>query len=136
MLQGIDPILTGELLAHLDAMGHADGVVVSDAHFPAQRMARRLVTLPTIGATEVIRALRTVLPLDTAPAFDVMESEDGSADAVHADLCAAAGVTLGHARTLARAAFYAEAERAYLVIRTGETRPFGNAIMRKGLVTV
>lgn len=135
MLQGIDPILTGELLAHLDAMGHADGVAVTDAHFPAARIARRLVVLPTLSATEVIRAVRTVLPLDAAPSVDLMESEDGSAGAVHADLAAAAEASVEDVRVLPRAAFYAEAERAFLVIRTGELRPFGNAILRKGLVT-
>jgi L-fucose mutarotase len=135
MLQGIDPILTGELLAHLDAMGHADGVVVADAHFPAERIASRLVVLPTLSATEVTRALRTVLPLDTAPAVDVMEAEDGSAGAVHADLAAAARASGDDVRVLPRADFYAEAERAFLIVRTGELRPFGNAILRKGLVT-
>ena len=40
MLTGIDPILTGALLAQLDAMGHSDAVVVADAHFPAATTRR------------------------------------------------------------------------------------------------
>jgi L-fuconolactonase len=50
MLTGISPILTGELLAFLDAMGHSDAVVIADAHFPAERIASRLVLLPTLGS--------------------------------------------------------------------------------------
>lgn len=46
VLTGIHPILTGELLAHLDAMGHSDAVVLADAHFPADRLASRLLTFP------------------------------------------------------------------------------------------
>ena len=46
MLKGIHPILSGELLAHLDAMGHSDAVVLADAHFPADRLATRLLTFP------------------------------------------------------------------------------------------
>ena len=33
MLDGIHPLLSGELLMHLDAMGHSDSVVIADAHF-------------------------------------------------------------------------------------------------------
>ena len=35
MLEGIHPLLSGELLHHLDDMGHSDAVVIADAHFPA-----------------------------------------------------------------------------------------------------
>ena len=41
MLTGINPLLTGELLWHLDAMGHSDAVVIADAHFPAAALADR-----------------------------------------------------------------------------------------------
>ncbi|MDQ1617715.1 MAG: L-fucose mutarotase, partial [Actinomycetota bacterium] len=34
-----------------------------------------------------------------------------------------------------RHAFYEIAAAAYLIVRTGETRPYGNAILRKGVVT-
>ena len=53
-LKGIDPILTGPLLAHLDAMGHSDSVVIGDANFPAHRLATRLVELPGLTTPEVV----------------------------------------------------------------------------------
>ena len=77
VLSGIDPLLTGELLAALDAMGHGDGVVLTDAHFPAARVARRLIDLPAAGTPELLRAVRTVLPFDDSPAVDQMLSADG-----------------------------------------------------------
>ena len=48
---------------------------------------------------------------------------------------AAAGATREAVRFLDRHAFYEEAATAYLVVRTGETRVYGNAILRKGVVT-
>ena len=87
MLEGIHPLLSGELLHHLDDMGHSDAVVIADAHFPAAAVATRLVNLPGATTPDVLRAIRTVVP---------------------------------------RAAF--------LVIRTGETRTYGNAVLRKGVV--
>lgn len=135
MLTGIHPLLTGALLAHLDAMGHSDAVAVVDAHFPADRLARRLLTFPGVGAPAIVEAIRTVLPLDTAPAVDLMVPADGSRPMVHDALLAAAGVPAEQARLLTREAFYDVAAEAYLIVRAGETRTYGNAILRKGVVT-
>jgi L-fucose mutarotase len=135
MLQGIHPLLTGELLKHLDEMGHSEAVAVVDAHFPAAGLAERLVTLPGTSAPEVVAAIRTVLPLDDAPAVDLMTSADGSVLDVQRELLAAARMAEQDARFVDRFAFYDVAARGYLIVRTGETRKYGNAILRKGLVT-
>lgn len=134
MLTGIHPLLTGQLLAHLDAMGHSDAVVLADAHFPAERLATRLLALPGLGASEVLEAMRTVVPLDDAPALDLMATADGSRLPVQDALMAAAGVREQDVRLLSRHDFYDAAAEAYLIVRTGETRTYGNAILRKGVV--
>jgi L-fucose mutarotase len=136
VLQGIDPLLTGELLAALDAMGHSDALCLADAHFPADRIAERLLVMPGVGAPELLRAVRTVLPLDDAPALDLMTSADGNRLPVQEQLVAACGVAEDGIRFLDRQAFYEQARSAYLVVRTGETRTYGNAIVRKGVVEV
>lgn len=134
MLSGINPLLTGELLWHLDSMGHSDGVVVADAHFPASRVARRLVTLPGTTTPEVLAAIRKVLPLDDAPALDLMTSADGSVLDVQRELMDAAGVRTDETRFVDRFQYYDLAHEAFVVVRTGETRKYGNALLRKGLV--
>ena len=134
MLNGIHPVLTGELLGHLDAMGHSDAVVVADAHFPAARLASRLLTFPGLGTPDVLAAVRTVLPLDDAPGLDLMAAPPGTDVPVHAELQAAAGAGEADVRWLDRHAFYEEAARAYVVVRTGETRIYANALLRKGVV--
>ncbi|WP_431031296.1 RbsD/FucU family protein [Plantibacter sp. RU18] len=135
MLTGIDPMLSGELLLHLDAMGHSDAVVIADAHFPAARLSSRLVVLPTLSTPEVLRAVRTVIPLDDEPVLDLMTSADGTVLDVQHELIAAAGTRLDAVRFVDRFAYYDEAATAFLVIRTGETRKYGNVTLRKGLVT-
>jgi L-fucose mutarotase len=136
VLIGIDPLLTGELLAALDAMGHSDALALVDAHFPADRLAERLLEVPGIGTPELLRAVCSVLPLDDAPAVDLMTSADGSVLPVQEDLARAAGVLMSDVRFLDRHAFYDAAGTSYLIVRTGETRTYGNVIVRKGVVPV
>lgn len=134
MLKGISPLLSGALLAHLDAMGHSDAVVLADAHFPAARLATRLLELPATSTPDLLTAVCTVLPLDDAPALDLMISADGAPLRVQEELRSAAGVDVSAVRLLSRHDFYDEAGAAYLIVRTGETRTYGNAIVRKGVV--
>ncbi len=134
MLEGIHPLLPGELLWHLDAMGHSDAVVVADAHFPAAAVARRLVVLPGTTTPDVLAAIRTVVPLDDAPSLDLMASADGEVLDVQRELMAAAGVDGDATRFVDRFAYYAAARDAFVVVRTGETRKYGNALLRKGVV--
>ncbi|WP_188434835.1 RbsD/FucU family protein [Microbacterium murale] len=134
MLEGIHPLLTGELLLHLDRMGHSDAVVIADAHFPAWGLGERVVDLPGTTTPEVLAAIRTVIPLDDAPGLDLMESADGEVLDVQRELMDAAGVSAETTRFVERFAYYEVAKPAYLMVRTGETRKYGNALLRKGVV--
>lgn len=134
MLEGIHPLLTGELLLHLDRMGHSDSVVIADAHFPAWGLGARVIDLPGTTTPEVVAAIRTVLPLDDAPGIDLMDSADGEVLDVQRELMAAAGTVLETTRFVERFAYYEVAASAYLMVRTGETRKYGNALLRKGVV--
>lgn len=134
MLEGIHPLLTGELLLHLDRMGHSDAVVVADAHFPAWGLGARVIDLPGTTTPEVVAAIRTVLPLDDAPGLDLMTSADGEVLDVQHELMAAAGTAVDTTRFVDRFAYYEVAADAYLLVRTGETRKYGNALLRKGVV--
>lgn len=132
MLSGIHPLLTGTLLLHLDAMGHSDAVVIADAHFPARRLVERVIELPGADAPTATAAIRTVLPLDDVNGVELMDS-GGEIRAVQHELVAASGIGADATTYTGREAFYDAAARAYVVVRTGETRPFGNVLLRKGL---
>lgn len=135
MLQGVNPLLTGLVLLHLDAMGHSDSVAVVDAHFPAARVGRVVIDLPGTTSPGVLSAVRSVLPVDDAPGLDLMTSADGTVLPVQEELMDAAGVDRDGTRFVDRFAYYDLVAGAHLVLRTGETRVYGNALLRKGLVT-
>ncbi len=141
MLKGVDPLLGPDLLHALASMGHGDALVIADANFPAASLARRLIDLAGVSATEAARAILTVLPLDsfvTEPAL-VMEVVGRPAEvppvvAEFERLVVAAEPRLTALGRLERHAFYARAERAFAIVRTGERRLYGNLILVKGVV--
>lgn len=137
MLLNLDPLLTGRLLLALDEMGHGDAVVIADAHFTASKLARKhLIDLPGIDSPRVLRAIRSVIVPDTyGPALDLMEAPDGLLP-VQEELIAAADLQGAESRMVERFAFYDLAAQAELIIRTGETRVYGNALFRKGVTPV
>ncbi|MGC3995804.1 MAG: RbsD/FucU domain-containing protein [Propionicimonas sp.] len=137
MLLNLDPVLTGRLLLALDEMGHGDAVVIADAHFTASKLAKKhLVDLPGLGSPRVLRAVRSVMVPDTyGPALDLMESPDGLLP-VQSELIEAARLDGEEHRLVERFAFYDLAAQAELIIRTGETRTYGNALFRKGVTPV
>ena len=70
MLKNIDPLLNADILHALRAMGHGDEVVICDANFPADSVARktalgRVLRLDGVDAPRAIRAVLSVLPLDS-----------------------------------------------------------------------
>ncbi len=137
MLLNIDPLLTGRMLLALDEMGHGNAVVIADAHFTAAALAKKhLIDLPGLSSPRVLAAVRSVLVPDTyGPTLDLMECPDG-VQPVQEELIEAARLDGEPYRMIERFAFYDLAAQAELVIRTGETRIFGNAIFRKGVTPV
>ncbi|WBV44984.1 RbsD/FucU family protein [Pseudoroseomonas cervicalis] len=139
MLKGIDPLLTPDLLHTLCAMGHGDSLVIADANFPASARARRLLRLPGSPADAVLRAILSVLPIDDFIAHPVRSMQVvGDVDAVPEAVQAFTGVLAQHGQKppapLERHAFYAEAERAYAIVQTGERRLYGNLLLTKGVI--
>jgi L-fucose mutarotase len=141
MLIGIHPLLTADLLHALASMGHGDVLALVDANFPSATVGRRVVGLPGADAPSALAAILTVFPLDTAvvPAVYTMEVM-GDSQAVPEAVAAFAAVLTerGHADVeigaLERTAFYERARQAFVVVRTGELRRYGNVLLVKGVV--
>ena len=137
MLKTINPLLTGDLLALLADMGHGDDIAIVDANFPADSMAQRLVRLPGITATDALRAVLSLLPLDDfvdqpAAAMDA----PGERPPIYPEFEAALAAAEGRPLTLEpveRFAFYERTRAAYAVIATGERRLYANIILKKGV---
>ena len=140
MLKGIDPILGPDLLAILRAMGHGDEIVIADANFPAAAIARSLVRADGVDAVRMVRAITALMPLDDfvpAAAFRMAEVDAPETmppiAAAFAEVLAAEGYS-GPIEAIERAAFYDRARRAFAVVATGDTRLYGNLILKKGVI--
>jgi L-fucose mutarotase len=127
-------------------MGHGDEVVVSDANFPADSIARQtalgqLLRMDGADAPRAVRAILSVLPLDSFvehPAIR-MEVVDAPSELlpVHREVQAEIDSAEGRRWTLAgieRMAFYERAKQAYCVVTTGERRFYGCFIFKKGVI--
>ncbi len=139
MLKGIDPLLGPELLAILRAMGHGDEIVVADGNFPAAQLARRLVRADGIDAPRMLQAILSVMPLDDFSAAAFRMAVVGKVKEVPpiVDEFQKALRKAGERRgieTLQRTAFYERARDAFAVVATGETRLYGNLILKKGVI--
>jgi L-fucose mutarotase len=143
MLKHIPALLTPDLLHALASMGHGDELALVDAHFPAARLARQggavLLHLPGADLPAALRAVLELLPLDHFDAESAWTMQVvGEAAAVPPAVVEvqAALKTAGEkpAGSLDRFAFYERATKAFAIVTTGETRTYGNLLLRKGVV--
>lgn len=141
MLRNIDPILSPELLKVLRAMGHGDEIVIADANFPASSSGPQCIRADGSTASEMLRAVLQVMPLDSfVPDPALTMQVVGSPDEVPAAVADFGKIIQEVAdnpvetQSLERFAFYERAATAYAVIQTGETRFYGNIILKKGVI--
>ena len=141
MLRRISPILSPDLLHALAAMGHGDDIVLGDANFPAASLGPAALRLDGLSATDVLRAVLEVMPLDSfvpAPALTMQVVGDPDAvPPVKAEFQAIIDDVADHPSqiaTLERFAFYERAKDAFVIVQTGETRLYGNIILKKGVI--
>jgi L-fucose mutarotase len=138
VLKGIHPILGAPLLSVLAEMGHGDELAIVDANFPAAANARRLVHASGLDAPLVLQAVLTLLPLDSfvASPAAVMTPPEGRPPIIglfQRLLDEAEGHTVS-IEDLERHAFYHRAAASFAVVATGETRWWGNILLRKGAI--
>ncbi|GGH07567.1 transporter [Alsobacter metallidurans] len=141
MLKGLDPVLGPDLLGTLRAMGHGDDIAIVDTNFPAAAMGRPVIRLDGLPATRVLDAVLSVLPLDdfTPEAAWRMEvvgdagAEMPIFDEFRRVIVAREGASFRLA-SLERFAFYERVRKAFAVVVSGETRLYGNILLKKGVV--
>ena len=140
MLKGISPLLSPELLAALYRMGHGDEVVLADAHFPGHSINDLVIRADGLKIADLLDAILPLFALDEYVDDPVVMMAcvpgDEPDPEVEADYRAAIN---SHApdspkiRFIERFAFYDRAKTAFLVVMTGETRKYGNIILKKGV---
>lgn len=146
MLKSIDPLLNADLLYVLRAMGHGDDLVLVDANFPAaaiasQTVSGRLIRLDGVDVARAARAILSVLPLDSfvdrpARRMEVVGKPD-DVPPVQQDVQQAIDAAEGRSwpmGSIERFAFYDEAKKGFAVVATGEGRPYGCFLLKKGVI--
>lgn len=138
MLIGINPLLTPDLLHALAAMGHGDTLVLVDANYPATR-GRRTLDLAGVDIVQALRAILAHLPLDSFVPDPAAVMQVVGDPAAVPPVCAEMNRVLAEhgqkpAASVERYAFYAAAEAAYAIVRTGERRFYGNILLTKGVI--
>lgn len=144
MLKGIPPLLTPELLKIMMEMGHDDALVLCDANFTAQSIAanKPVVRLPGATMAQAVAAITALLPLAAdVPHPVAFMAVSGQPDHYRSGLqremiSLLAPEMLKHqsAEPVERYTFYERARTAYAFVLTGEAQPFGNFILRKGVI--
>ena len=146
MLKGIDQRLSAEIVHILMLMGHGDDLVICDVNHPAATIAAqttygKLVDMAGCDIPAATTAILSLMPLDTfvdAPVARMQVVGDPYAQVpIFARMQNALDAGEGRPvamRALERFAFYAEAKRAFAIIRTADSGPYGCFILKKGVI--
>ncbi len=144
MLKGIDPLLSPDLLKLLAEMGHDDAIVLADANFTAMSLGggKPVLRLPGVGMARAVQAVASVLPLaEDVPCpvafMQVGGTEPPYLSGLQRDTLAVLegfGVSGAQLEPIERYAFYERVKAAYAIVVTGELQPWGNFILRKGVI--
>jgi L-fucose mutarotase len=148
MLKGIDQRLSADILHVLMRMGHGDDLVICDVNHPAATIAAatthgRLIDMAGCDIPTAARAILTLMPLDTFVPTPITRMEvvgdpyaiPNVVKRLQAVADAAEGRRIAML-ALDRFAFYDAAKRAFAIIRTADSGPYGCFILKKGVVTL
>jgi L-fucose mutarotase len=145
MLKGIDPLLTPELLMRLAQLGHNEWVAVVDANFTAELLCqgRPVIRLPGHSLERVSKAILSVFPVCSDVPFPAGYMHVSGAAAMHRSPAQQAVVNLllneyglppSRVEAIERFAFYERVKNASVIVQSGETSGYGNAIYCKDVI--
>ncbi len=142
MLKGIDPCISPELLKVLAEMGHGDEIILADAHFPGASFGGRVLRADGLPVTRLLEGIVPLFELDSydAPLVMMRAVEGDQLDPmVEEQYLAVIRRHVPDVRSpvrVGRHEFYERARRAFAVVMTGETRKYGNILLKKGVTPV
>lgn len=141
MLRKIPKIISPELMRYMMEMGHSDRLILADANFPSAAHGERVVRMDGVEIPELLRAILEFFPLDDFVQEPVRLMRNLPEEPVpkvwdtyrrileEADR----GQAFREFGFLDRLPFYEEAEKAYVIVQTGDEARYGNIILQKGV---
>jgi len=142
MLKGIAPCISPDLLKVLAEMGHGDEIILADAHFPGHTMNGRVLRADGLSVTTLLDGILPILDLDTyADPLVMMEAVSGdeldpAVEEQYLEVVRRHDPKAKPPARIDRFAFYDRARTAFAVVMTGETRKYGNLLLKKGVTTI
>ena len=136
MLKGVPAIIHPDFLKILAQMGHGDEIVIADAHFPSYSISSNVVRVDKVSSTEIMEAVLKLIELDQYVDKPVMLMEPVPGDSIDPELLSEVKMLTGNPERIdyiERFAFYERAKKAFAVVVSGESRIYGNIILKKGV---
>ncbi len=140
MLKGIDPLLSPDLLRVLMAMGHGDEIAIVDGNYPAETDSKRLVRMDGHEAPRLLDAILSVMPVDDlVPDAVWRPAAHGDPTRIEPVFDDFAAVLMKHEPKqrivpLIGSDFYNKVKACFAVVASGETRLYGNIVVKKGVI--
>lgn len=141
MLRNIPKILPPDLVKYMMEMGHSDVLILADANFPGTAHAKRIVRMDSVLIPELLEAVLQLFPLDNfienpvrlmrnLPTEPVPTIWDTYRELLHKyDRDGA----FHEFEFIDRLPFYEDAEKAYVIVQTGDESRYANIILQKGV---
>lgn len=142
MLKGVSKYVSPKLLEVLHSMGHGDEIVLADAHFPGHSLGPQVIRADGIPVRELLAGILPLFALDSyEPPLAMMEvvAGDGVDSGVEEDYMEVIRIHAPETERpvrMERYAFYDRARKAFAIVITGETRKYGNLLLKKGVTPV
>ena len=139
MLKGIHPCISPELLLTLAEMGHGDEIILADAHFPGHTFNERVIRADGLTVTTLLDGILPLLELDSyAPPLVMMAAVEGdqldpAVEEQYMSIIHRHAPSAKAPERIDRFAFYDRAKEAFSVVMSGETRKYGNILIKKGV---
>lgn len=139
MLKGISPLLSPKLLNSIYRMGHGDEIILADAHFPGESLGVIPIRADGLMIADLLNAVLPLFVLDqyVDASLVMMAAVPGDKldPKVEADYTKVIGKYEKSFKIerLERFEFYKHAESAFAIVMTGDTRKYGNIILKKGV---
>ena len=139
MLKGIHPAIGPELLKVLAEMGHGDEIILADAHFPGHSFNDQVLRSDGVKITTLLDGILPLFELDSYDDPLIMmqavegDSLDPSVESSYRAEIEKHAPDAPEVIRIGRFEFYDRAEKAVVVVMTGETAKYGNIILKKGV---
>lgn len=142
MLRSIPKVLPPKLVKAMMEMGHSDVLILADANFPGTGHARRIIRMDGILIPELLEAVLQVgFPLDNFVEHPVRLMRNLPTEPVPEIWKTYEEILKKHDRDDAfhefefidRLPFYEDAEKAFVIVQTGDESRYANIILQKGV---